>query len=98
MLEELIADCLKVLSLSFSLMSSSSEVWLNLLSQFMVELSKVQSGCLDKLFEDQRRREGPDMGPEELCVLHFGTNFWTLNQFFLFLRHLSNTGHITVLS
>lgn len=97
MLEELIADCLKVLSLSFSLMSSSSEVWLNLLSQFMVELSKVQSGCLDKLFEDQRRREGPDMGPEELCVLHFGTNFWTLNQFF-FLRHLSNTGHITVLS
>lgn len=43
----------------------------------MVELSKVQSGCLDKLFEDQRRREGPDMGPEELCVLHFGTNFWT---------------------
>lgn len=54
------------MSLSFSLMSCSSEVRLNLLSQFMVGLSKVQSGCLDRLFEDLR-------------VLHSGTSFWTLS-------------------
>lgn len=85
MLEELITDCLKVYSLtpplppplSLTLMSSSSEVQLDLLSQFMVGLSKVQSGCLDKLLENQKRREGPD----DLCVLHFGTKFWTLIQF-----------------
>lgn len=37
-------------------LSSSSEVHLNLLSQFMVWLSKVQPGCLDKLFQSQKRK------------------------------------------
>lgn len=76
MLEALISDCLKVLSLSFSLMSCSSEVWLNLLSQFMVGLSKVQSGCLDKLFEDQRRREGRDKGGLDLYIAAFWDHFF----------------------
>ena len=62
--KELIAGCLKVLSLSFSLMSCSSEVWLNLLSQFIVWLNKVQSGCLLPL---STREEGK--GPK-ICFSH----------------------------
>lgn len=43
-------------TLFFPPLSSSSEVRLNLLSQFMVWLSKVQPGCLDKLFQSQKRK------------------------------------------
>lgn len=69
MLEELIAERLKVLCCSFSLMSTSSEFRLNLLSHFMVRLNKVQSFRLDGVFKCQRRRkEGPSMDGEEVYV------------------------------
>lgn len=77
MLEELIADCLKVLSLSFSLMSSSSEVRLNLLFQFMVgaEQSAIRAVWTDSA---RAREEGKGLtwGPEDLCVLHCGAKFF----------------------
>lgn len=92
MLEQLIADCLKVLSLSFALMSCSSEVRLNLLSQFMIGLSKVQSGCLDGLFEELRRREGPDVGPEVFFLSHFESIFLDFEP--LHFGQLPNLGHL----
>lgn len=60
----------------FSLMSSSSEVRF----EFIVSVygpgwvSKVQSGCLDRLLEEQGTREGP----QDLCALRFGTHFFGL--------------------
>lgn len=68
--------------LSLSLKSG----WIYCLSLWL-GLSKVQSGCLDRLFEEHRKREGPDMGPGDFCVSHFGTNFWNFNW-----GHFSNRG------